>query len=108
MSKIIRVHTRETVYVGPTEPERSFPPNETLQLPDRAPEWSFVENAMGDVIITHRNPRARKMDVDGKKVETPHGQVWVTRVPASNVLDVQYAFEAAPAPTAQTKIKGAA
>lgn len=108
MSKIIRVHTRESVYVGPTEPERSFPPNETMQFPDRASEWAFVENAMGDVVITHRNPRAKWMDVGGKKVATPNGQVWVTRVPAGNVLDVQYEFEAVAPPAAQTKIKGAA
>ena len=108
MSKIIRVHTREAVYVGPTEPERTFPPADTLNFVERVKEWTLEENDRGDVIITHRNPRARHMDVGGKKLETPNGQVWVTRVPAGNVLDVQYEFEAVAPPAAQTKMKGAA
>lgn len=107
MSKrIFRVHTFEAVYVGPKEPNATFPPGETMQMPDRATEWSF-EAAEHGVVITQKNPRATHREVAGKKVPTPLGQVWQTLVPWSNVRDVQYEEEPIAA-SAQTKIKGAA
>jgi hypothetical protein len=108
--RIYRIHTIEAAFVGPQEPNSTFPPGETLQMPERAAEWSFEENTAG-VLITHRNPRAASRDVPdgdkgGKKRElTPNGQVWQTLVPWANVRDVQYVEEVLQ-PAA--KLKGAA
>lgn len=102
--KIIRVHTVEPVYVGPKEPDISFPPSDTLTHPERLTEWTFADDDIGGVIITHRNPRAKELVVNGKKIPTPDGQVFVTRVGAGNLRDVQYEFE----PIAPAKTKGAA
>jgi hypothetical protein len=109
--RIYRLHLIESAYVGPKEPNLTFPPGETLQMPERITEWSFEEVAAG-IVITHRNPRALTREVsDGrgatKRVETPNGQVWQTLVPWANVRDVQYEDEVASVPV-QQKMKGAA
>lgn len=100
--KIFRIHTFESVFVGPKEPNTTFPPNETHQMPERALEWTFEELPAG-ILITQKNPRATTRDVsDGrgamKKQPTPNGQVWRTLVPWPNVRDVQYEEEVVTAP----------
>lgn len=100
--KVFRVHVHEAVYIGPTEPHQTLPPNDELTL-GRSGEWDVVERD-GDIYVTHSNPRH-------VTPETPHGQRYTTRVPAANVRDVQYVFEAIkPAPTQPQlmKARGAA
>lgn len=109
--RIYRIHTMQSVFVGPKEPNETFPPRETLDNADRLPEWSFEETERG-ILITQRNPRALSREIhDGrgatKRILTPQGQVWRTLVGWGNVRDVQYEDEPIAAPAAKPT-KGAA
>jgi hypothetical protein len=104
--KVAKIHVREAVYVGPTEPYESIPPLEDI-LHGRAGNWTLVEKH-GDVYVTHCNPAAVNFEVDPvtKQYKAPHGLKSTTRIPAANLRDVQYEDEPLPAPA--TAIKGAA
>lgn len=97
--KVFRVHTRDAVYVGPQLPFDTLPPNEEIMGVGRGGDWKLVEERNGDVTATWIDPRARE------EKTAPHGMRYTTRIPASNLKDVQYEFEpiAAPVP-----VKGAA
>ena len=107
--KILRVHTIEAVYVGPKEPHSTLPPHDEVAVYGRNAEWVFREEKNGDVIVTHTNPRAVHMGKsEFAKPHAPHGMRYVTRIPAANIRDVQYEFDALPAPTSLPLAKGAA
>lgn len=95
--KVYRAHFVDAVYIGPTEPHTYVPPHQEVSTMGRASEWDVYEDESGDVFVTHTNPRWRDKD-------HPHGLRCTTRVPAANIRDVQYVFEALPAAGTQPQL----
>lgn len=70
---ILRVHFRESPYVG-NEAHISIPPLSDAEG-ERRKRWTLVEDETGDVLISYTDP--------GNLTHT-------SRIPVSNVRDIQY------------------
>jgi hypothetical protein len=106
--KVYRIHTHESVYVGPKEPHNHLPPGEVdmgyAGTQTRA-DWSLTEQANGDVLVVFTCKQDAHVNPDPiTGAVAPYGYRYVTRVPSANLKCVQYESEPLTAPVAAVKV----